>query len=136
MCICPNPSRRKLTDEEEWRRMADNCQMLMNKACHMKQKRLENKKAKNVVKGMNTYEMKVFQFFLFFLYTFTKLWLLFLLGQCQASRLMWLKKANSCTEQHCTHAILDKEIWRSHCLLCLCDIRVPIFKYLLFLKVM
>ncbi len=47
------------------RRIADNCQMLMSKACRIKQKRLEAVKAsaKYLVKGVNTYAMYLFQFF-------------------------------------------------------------------------
>ncbi len=50
--------------------MADNCQMLMSKACCIKQKRLEAVKVLQLkgmnllVKGMNTYAMYYFEFFL------------------------------------------------------------------------
>ncbi len=62
MCICP------IQPDRAWevrRRIADNCQMLMSKACRIKQKRLEAVKgasAKYLVKGMNTYAMYLFQF--------------------------------------------------------------------------
>ncbi len=37
MCVCPHPTWKSLRGEEVRRQMADNCQMLMNKACHIKQ---------------------------------------------------------------------------------------------------
>ncbi len=39
MCICPHPAWQSLRGEQVRRRMADNCQMLMRKACHVKQKK-------------------------------------------------------------------------------------------------
>ncbi len=59
----PHPTWQSLRGEEVRRRMADNCHMLMSKACHIKQKRLETASAKYLVKGMNTYAMYLFQFF-------------------------------------------------------------------------
>ncbi len=48
------------------RRIADNCQMLMSKACRIKQKRLEAVKVLQLnIKGTNTYAMYLFQLFIF-----------------------------------------------------------------------
>ncbi len=44
MCVCPHPTWQSLRGEEVRRRLADNCQMLMSKACRIKQKRLETVK--------------------------------------------------------------------------------------------
>ncbi len=75
MCICPHPTWQSLRGEEVRRRLADNCQNLMRKACHIKPKKTWDCKgasAKYLVNGMNTYAMYLFQFFIF--NKFTKLW--------------------------------------------------------------
>ncbi len=41
MCVCPHPTWQSLRGEEVRRRIADNYQMLLSKACRIKQKRLE-----------------------------------------------------------------------------------------------
>ncbi len=68
MCICPHPTWQSLRGEEMRRRIADNCQMLMNKACRIKQKKTWGCKGasdKYWVKGLNTYAMYLFLFFYF-----------------------------------------------------------------------
>ncbi len=65
MCIYP------IQPDRAWevrRRMTDNCQILICKACHIIPKKTwgcEGASAKYWVKGMNTYAMYLFQFFLF-----------------------------------------------------------------------
>ncbi len=62
----PNPTWQSLRGEEVRRRMADNCQMLMCKACRIILKKTWGCKGaspKYWVKGMNTYAMYLFQFF-------------------------------------------------------------------------
>ncbi len=60
MCVCPHPTWQSLRREEEMR-IADNCQMLMIKACHIKQKRFEavigakGASTKYWAKAVNTY---------------------------------------------------------------------------------
>ncbi len=69
MWICPHPTCQSLRREEMRRRMADNCQMLMSKACRIKQKKTWDCKgasAKYLVKDMNTYAMYLFQLFFYF----------------------------------------------------------------------
>ncbi len=70
----PNPTWQSLRGEEMRRRMADNYQMLMSKACHIIPKNTwgcNGASAKYWVKGLNTYAMYFFQFIF---YKFTKLW--------------------------------------------------------------
>ncbi len=66
MCLCPHPTWQILRGEEV-RRMADNCQMLMRKTCHIKQKKTwgcKGASGKYLYKCMNTYATQ-FQFFIF-----------------------------------------------------------------------
>ncbi len=66
MCLCPHPTWQTLRGEEV-RRMADNCQMLMRKTCHIKQKKTwgcKGASGKSLFKCMNTYATQ-FQFFIF-----------------------------------------------------------------------
>ncbi len=75
MWVCPHPTWQSLRGEEVRRTMADNCKILMCKACRIipqKTRGCEGGSAKyERVKGMNTYAMCSFQGFL---YKFTKLW--------------------------------------------------------------
>ncbi len=60
MCVCPHPTWQSLRGEEVRRRMADNCQMMMCKACHSIPKHTWGCKvasAKYWFKGLNTYAM-------------------------------------------------------------------------------
>ncbi len=95
MCICPHPTWQSLRGEEVRRRIADNCQILMCKACHIIPKKTwgcKGDSAKYWVKGMNTY------FSFFFLYI--NLWscdnsvFAFSLW-CMECRLMWKKVIQS-----------------------------------------
>ncbi len=64
MCVCPHPTWQSLRGEEVRRKTADNCQMMIIKACCIKQKIIEAVKCASVkylVKG--TYVMYLFQFF-------------------------------------------------------------------------
>ncbi len=75
MCVCPQPTWKSLRDEEVRRRMAGNCQMLMSKACCVIPKNTwgcNGTSAKYWIKGLNTYAMYLFQFFIF--NKFMKLW--------------------------------------------------------------
>ncbi len=71
MCICPHPTWKSLRGEQVRWRMADICQMLMSKSCHIISKNTWGCKGvspKYWVKGTNVY----FSFSIF--YKFTKLW--------------------------------------------------------------
>ncbi len=75
--------------------MADNYQMLMSKACRIKQKRLEAVKgasAKYLVKGMSTYAMYLFEFFLFNNLRSCGNSVFALSMWCMECRLMWVGK--------------------------------------------
>ncbi len=74
MCVCPHPTWKSLRGEEVRRTIADNCQMMMSKACRIKLKKTwgcKGTSAKYLVKGMNTYAI-LFEIFIF--NKFTKLW--------------------------------------------------------------
>ncbi len=76
----PHPTWQSLRGEE-MRRMADNCQMMICKACHIIPKKTWGCKgalAKYWVKGMKTYAMYLFHFF-FFLLIYEVVTFLFLL---------------------------------------------------------
>ncbi len=72
MCICPHPTWQSLRGEEVRRRMADNWQMLMSKACRIKLKNTWGCKGTSAKYLVNTYAIYLFEFFIF--NTFTKLW--------------------------------------------------------------
>ncbi len=64
----PHPTWKSLRDEEVRRRMVDNCQMLMSKACHIIPKNTwgcKGASAKYWIKGLNTYGMYVLIFYFF-----------------------------------------------------------------------
>ncbi len=64
----PHPTWKSLRDEEVRRRMVDNCQMLMSKACHIIPKNTwgcKGASAKYWIKGLNTYGMYVLIFFFY-----------------------------------------------------------------------
>ncbi len=90
----PHPTWQSLRGEEVRRRMANNCQMLMSKACRTKQKSLE------AVKVLQLNGMKVWIYLcnvlisVFFFYKFTKLrqfCFCFVNVVYMKSRLMWKK---------------------------------------------
>ncbi len=99
MCICPHPTWQSLRGEEARRIMADNCQMMTCKACHIIHKQTwgcKGASAKYWVKGLNTYAKFLFQCFFFVFLFFINLrscdssafalplW-------CMECRLMWKK---------------------------------------------
>ncbi len=66
MCICLHPTWQSLKGEEVRRKIADNWQMLMSKACRIKQKKTWGCKGASakylVIFSLNTYAMYLFEF--------------------------------------------------------------------------